>query len=364
MPNNPLKPTLHWGYNAAVPDIPPPPAPVQLQVNPYNANLNALLDGLYEGAPEQAPKDQELPISKQYAFGPMMVEKAKHLAYEQQQPANEYKILCETALLGIEIEVENMTKAVPITHYWKLVTDGSLRNHGVEFTSIPLRGKQLEPALRHLRYALRYYNNPDFSIRTSCHVHLNVRDMTWDQIKTLVLLYAIFERHFFTFAGTKREESIFCVPIYKTNLLGNLDNYEQRLNSWHKYCALNLIPIIGKDDTKRYGTVEFRHLYGTDDPKTIIEWCNQILCLRQATQKYKYAQLKEKIKELNTTSEYVALYANVFGEYADMQKMSKHDFEYCISQAKKELFGKDYHDKLKLSKQSLAYLMMHKVGVI
>jgi hypothetical protein len=365
MPNPAVpKPWGNLGFNAPIQThamggaiaVPPPAAVIQTILQEWDEEF------LEEKTAVETNKD--LPISKLFPFAPLTVEKAKHLAYEQLQPANQYKVINETALVGIEIEVENITDTIPITHYWQVKTDGSLRNNGFEFTSLPIRGKQIEPAMRHLSKALRQYNNPDFSIRTSCHVHLNVRDMTWDQIKTLVLLYAIFERHFFYVAGTKREESIFCVPIYKTQILQHLDSFQTRWNLWHKYCALNLIPILGKDDTKRYGTVEFRHLYGTDDVETIVQWCNHIFCLRQATQKYKYEELKEKIKTLNTTSEYIALYTDVFGEYADLRKMVKHDFEYCISQAKKEIFGKEYQDKLKFSKTSAAYSLMALVGVV
>ena len=276
-----------------------------------------------------------------HAFAGLKVEKAKHQAYEDKQPVLDVPIVAPHALIGIEVEVENITGYVPVEYYWTAKADGSLRNNGVEFTSIPLRGYQIPHAIRHLNKCLYENNKPDFSNRCSIHVHLNVRDMTWDEIKTLVLLYSIFERHFFNIAGTKRETGIFCVPLYKTDQLNVLNSLEYTAPSWYKYNAINCGTILGNGDVPMFGTIEFRHLYGTTDEFTLMNWINNIMCLRKATQMITYQELLEKLKVMNTTSEYVQLYVQVFGTFANLRLMQQKDFEYCVTQSKLSLWGAD-----------------------
>lgn len=282
-------------------------------------------------------------LSKLHPFPTLKVESVKHRAFEQKNPIEKpLPILMPKALLGIEIEVENITSYTQLPYYWKSKEDGSLRNYGAEFVSIPLRAYQVEHALDHLNANINAFNKPDFSPRTSVHIHMNVRDMSWDQIKTLILLYAIFERHFFHIAGTKRETSVFCVPLYKTEALRQFDVIEIGMQ-WHKYTAINLGTILGNGDVPNFGTIEFRHLYGTLDKNIIINWINNILCLRKAVINLPFEQLVAKIKDLNTSSEYYALYKETFGEYALTDLMTKKDFEHCVTTTKKVLWGNHWN---------------------
>ena len=177
---------------------------------------------------------------------------------------------------------------------------------------------------------------------------MNVRDFTWEQVKVFVLLYAVFERHFFHIAGRSRENNVFCVPLYRTKQLQTIFNIDAE-PKWHKYNALNLAPIYGdtSENLKCYGTIEFRHLYGTLDTATIVNWVNSICCLRKYSVSQKLDALLEQIKNVNTTSEYVELYKKVFGSYADLSKMTKFDFESCVSFTKVALWGKDLNLKCK-----------------
>ena len=305
----------------------------------------------------EAPK-----ISDLYHYSNLAVEKAKHTKYEQTCGyIPKYKVYDENALVGIEIEVENMRKGCYPAFYWKSKEDNSLRNYGLEFTSIPLRMYQVEYALDHLeKCILDQGNKPDFSPRTSVHIHVNVRDMCWEQIKNFILLYAIFERHFFNIAGTKRETSVFCVPLYKTEALRALQNMEHEELKWHKYSAINPGTILGNDDVPKFGTIEFRHLYGTLDRGVIINWLNNIMCLRQASRLFRFEELLQKVRKLNSTSEYVALYSAIFGEYADIYRMSKIDFEYCVSTTKLALWGSDWKNKYKYKVESAYYTAVNK----
>lgn len=298
--------------------------------------------------PEQVPT-----LSKLYEFAGLKVDKDKHMKYEQGRQAT-IPILHPSALVGIEIEVENIDSVVNTDYYWQYKEDGSLRNHGAEFASIPLRARQAEFALDYLNKSLTEFNKPEFSNRTSVHVHLNVRDMTWDQIKVLVITYAMYERHFFHQAGTRRESSIFCVPLYKSHQLRNfLQNEVGSVKSWHKYNAINLGTILGSDSCSKFGTIEFRHLFGTMDTKFIVNWINQILCLRQEVLNTTLPYLLEKLRRINTTSEYFADYKRIFGQYAlPYSIMDKADFESCITATKRAVFAHElgkYHTCLRES---------------
>ena len=290
-------------------------------------------------------------------------------AFEKANPElckNTYPWVSMHGIVGIEIEVENIKSEIPIKAYWSVKNDNSLRNNGVELVSNPLAIKQVEGALKHVFSALSTYNEPDFSNRTSIHIHLNCRDLTQDQVWNLVTLYALFEKHFYKFAGNKRLNSIFCVPLFRTNQLTHLEgclyHFEKK---WHKYNGLNILPLFDHDGQRGYGTIEFRHLYGTNDIHEILDWINDIMCLRVAAMTMSREELTEMIKTLNTTSKYFGLYAQVFrkGRQILSQKL---DFEHCISHIKREYMGNDYFtaNKLHLSSEYAEYwVLSRKLGL-
>jgi len=301
--------------------------------------------------------EKESPLSKMYNFNTLCVRKAHHQKFEEGQPQPATQMVSPTALIGIEIELENITRKVNLEYYWTSKDDGSLRNYGAEFVSIPLRGYQIPYALTYLNKAIHEYNKPDFSTRTSVHIHLNVRDMPEEQIKVLILLYALFERHFFNFAGTKRETSVFCVPLYRTQQLDGILNWsmDDLSSKWHKYSAINCGTVTGNHDVPRFGTIEFRHLYGTLDETIILDWINQIMLLREASHQIKLNELLATIRTMNTTSAYAAMYKNVFKHTARMDLMTKKDFEYCITTTKLSLFGWDYSQRMPAIQAESAY---------
>lgn len=280
-----------------------------------------------------------------YKYNVLKLDKTRSHAFEKNanfKPT--YKWCTTNGYVGIEIEVENIKDSIPLEAYWNITSDNSLRNHGCELVSVPLQVKQVELALHHVTQALKTYNQPDFSPRTSIHIHLNVRDMTLDQIWVLTTLYALFERHFYAVVGTKRLNSIFCVPLFRTNQLSVLDRqvYSQE-SQWHKYSGLNLQPLYNHDGKRGYGTVEFRHLYGTLDNKVILDWINDILCLRKAALTLTKDELLALLKEMNTTSSYFSFYNRVFSGGRQVLK-NKFEFESCISHIKREFFGNDYYN--------------------
>ena len=72
-------------------------------------------------------------------------------------------------------------------------------------------------------------------------------------------------------ASPIRRNNIHCVGLDQTILS---ENYKRALNyqrgKWSKYTALNILPL------NKYGTIEFRHLEGTDDIEKITAWLNTL----------------------------------------------------------------------------------------
>ena len=225
-----------------------------------------------------------------------------------------HKVLDNSSLFGIEVEVEGLQHYPTTLPFWSVTDDGSLRNYGREYISRPIKGKHVEYALRLLYANLSNYPY-DFSPRCSVHVHCNIRTMTPKQLWNMMMIYIIFERLLFKFVGQKRDENIHCVPLLDTNLLDHLTRIiDCRISpdNWMKYTALNLVPM------NKLGTIEFRHMHGTDDVDKLMTWINLILKMKLYAYKNSTEMVENEIFHLNSNSQYRQFASNVFGEYSDM----------------------------------------------
>lgn len=243
-------------------------------------------------------------------------EREKTLESQDKEFTNTIQMANRTYIFGIEVEVENVQGIrVLYNHqpYWEITADNSLRNHGAEFVSCPLKATQLEAAIHQLNTSLSGYKY-DFSPRTSVHVHMNVRDLTMDQITALLLLYTTVENLLFRWVGKERDKNVFCIKLTETDyvksFLGLSNDPQSTVHYWNKYTALNLHPIESK------GTVEFRHLAGTCDKNVILLWVNLLSCLKTYAKNIgSLTFLLEQIYALNSNSEYETFLFNIFGEY-------------------------------------------------
>lgn len=170
---------------------------------------------------------------------------------------------------GLECEIE----AIPKNKYagysiFAIKEDGSLRNGGAEYVSIPERRDLLAAEFKALQDWLKLdYSKDPFSHRTSVHVHVNVASLTARQAKNMLLLYALFEEFFFSMVKPERRANIHCVPLTETHLPSL---YHKDISfiaaRWSKYSALNLCRLAD------LGTFEFRHHHGTGDVGAIETW--------------------------------------------------------------------------------------------
>lgn len=211
-------------------------------------------------------------------------------------------------LLGIEVEVENIRENVRVDHSWTVHNDGSLRNSGIEFITLPTRPKHIESAINHLYDKLP--SHAHFSPRTSVHVHMNVRELTLPQIYNIVILYQCFEDLLYKFAGPERKKSIFCVPLGSTNYYIGMRRsfiHNSGNTAWSKYTGLNLAPM------NNYGTIEFRHLRGTNNRQLIFDWLHYLLQLYHFATSHTTDELENLIRECSTSRDYHQLGMAVFG---------------------------------------------------
>lgn len=274
---------------------------------------------------------------------------------------SKYQVGSDDAI-GIEVEVEgilDITKHVVASTNWTFVEDSSLRDNGIEFVSKPLQIKEAPKAIAVLWTILEFSNkkNQYFSWRTSIHIHLNMRERTVSHIIRFILTYLIFEESLYEFSGADRKHSIFCLPIKESDLIFSLNDFLHKkltfkpfINQWPKYTGLNLHPLLDK------GTVEFRHMEGTNSPERICKWIGLIAQMQKYCDTVKLKTLIEEILKLNTTSNYEKLKRDVFKDFhycIEDSKLSKHMSE-GVRAAKRILIDNNFKE-LGIEEDSFAY---------
>lgn len=283
------------------------------------------------------------------------IPRRNHMSYELgQQILNVHNDLPQTyqfrdpkAYVGVEVEVENVLMVDPnITlGFWSVHQDGSLRNHGREFKTPPIQLCYLEPALVHLFKGLN--PNIDFSKRTSIHFHFDMTNNTPDESISTLLLYTAVENLLFKFASLERRKNIFCVPITESVIFwkpiaSSMDFLMQAGNYWHKYTAMNILPI------RELGTFEYRHMPGTTNVRTLLIWADLLSRLRVYAYKTPLKEVIKRIGELNTSSRYLNFLQDVFDDlvvYLDTSSLIQ-DMEGPCAIVKNCSVANEFHKKV------------------
>lgn len=202
----------------------------------------------------------------------------------------------QEAMFGTEYEIEYI-KHIDYKHPLfqstavTIVDDHSLRNSGKEFITRPLNFTDSIKCFETLHQTLQLGPDP-YSARTSTHVHMNVLNLEVDQLKHLLLMYALLEPVFFAYVGDKRKHNIHCVPLNYTMLPKYYSmNLEHIIEAWSKYTAFNMKPV------PKQGTVEFRHLYGTGDIEVYTRWLKLLQALYLAAKTLPTHWLQTKLIE-------------------------------------------------------------------
>lgn len=216
-------------------------------------------------------------------------------------------------LIGVEIELENFVEVVKLPDFWVTSDDPSLRNNGMELKlEVPLCGVDLKKALRSLDKKFRNLKVESPLYRTSDHIHLDVRDMTMDELRNLVLTYIVVERVLIHNVAPERgEHHIFSLPFYKATgdqpqLADLFSDQKQRIyaaaRKANKYSALNIRPLFDERAPPpprgenpeliqpvarvggrhgAVGSVEFRFFPSSTDCDLIMHWINLVQCLKR-----------------------------------------------------------------------------------
>lgn len=197
-------------------------------------------------------------------------------------PVKDARLVDAYAKVGVEIEVERCGIPVAKTSVldWQPHRDDSLRNNGMEFTTVGgLVGGQLVTAINNFCDFAEKHKFDEGYPRAGIHLHIDMTDMNENnnnEFLNCVLAYILFEKALFRFAGEWREACGFCDPL--TLSQRDLGAISKLLYDWDKpapadrvlskYQAINFIPLYTQ------GTLEFRHLPTTFDRNRILDWIN------------------------------------------------------------------------------------------
>lgn len=210
--------------------------------------------------------------------------------------------------IGLELELENYHRGLSnhqyelINEHWALTSDGSLRNGGIEFVfRQPMCNSDITKAITQfslLKNSFKGSNKLVASLRTSCHVHLNVCDLDVHTLSNLLLISVMYEPLLYRLVGRARVFNNNCVPIHDNPIVANiiyklrqLPLYQQGNSAvyemlqedirYHsdvlgKYCGINISSIFKESR----GSLEFRMCEGTTNTHLIRNWVKTIIHLK------------------------------------------------------------------------------------
>jgi len=231
--------------------------------------------------------------------------------------------------IGVEIEVEN--SCLLFIADWVSCKDGSLRDEGMEYkTRFGIRVAHVYKSLCDLK-AVFDANTPHhkFSERCSVHVHVDVRFLTRKQLRSLLILYTIFEKLFFAVSSPHRENNIFCIPLRSSLLtISGTEDPCEVVGNAEKYSAFNLKTI------KEFGTVEFRHHEGTANPDRLFRWILMCVLLVTAAKKLDPQELQDMVCKLKYESQYEMFLERVFFGLKGELPYVPQDLDVAVSDAK------------------------------
>lgn len=204
----------------------------------------------------------------------------------------------KAGLLGVEVEVETLKGELPRIHddlaAWNVTHDGSLRGESAEYVfKEPLGPRAAINAVNKLRGVLDPIEL-NWSFRTSVHVHVNVLEMTKQQLDNFLYSYLLLEDVLMSFCGEGREGNRFCLRVRDAEglveavaaIIGTDAYLNLPRQDVNRYASLNV------DALMKFGSLEFRGMRGTLDINVINVWINALVRLR------KFAMQSESVEEI------------------------------------------------------------------
>lgn len=179
---------------------------------------------------------------------------------------------------GVEIELENIQRPVRVAG-WKQEHDGSLRDNGREF--IFDGAKTLGESEKLLAALHKSFQDNDIrpkaSNLTSTHIHIDVRDLTVEQLLSFIACLMVIEPDLMAASGVDRQNNYFALStsesdhrlrdlmqVHDADSLRRFIHRQRVLDA--RYCGINFNSI------HNHGTVEMRYLCGQADPRNVMPW--------------------------------------------------------------------------------------------
>lgn len=189
--------------------------------------------------------------------------------------------------LGIEIEAEGGLNIRRLPAQWKVEEDPSLEAGYELVLRNPLVLHEAIQALNDLNESYAKADCvPEFTIRTSTHVHVNVQKLKTDELYSFILLYWIYEELLIDFCGEERVSNFYCLRRKDAEVLQNvLECAIKSGNLWVldddiRYASVNFKSLFS------FGSLEFRGMRGTTDPNVLVPWMKMLLALRDKATHY------------------------------------------------------------------------------
>jgi Putative amidoligase enzyme len=234
-------------------------------------------------------------------------------------PSKIYKqtvdIIDSDEAVGIEVEVEAAQHdRNPNPNVWVSKGDGSLRNNGIEWITVPIPARWAPAALDDL-LGNCLSKSCCFSPRTSIHVHVDMQKYETHQVMDVVLLYTLLESALYQYTGRGRIKNIYCVPVFDTSMLrgqAGRGNLSSTLQGWSKYSGLNLLRLAD------LGTIEFRHMHGTFDSHKVAVWIRLLIKLCTFARDAGTEHIRKLVQSSEQSINVQSLLREVFGGDADV----------------------------------------------
>lgn len=182
---------------------------------------------------------------------------------------------------GIEIEAEGKNMVEVGSQFWKTENDGSLRGHypdrSAEFVlRKPIHANQVDVALDELIGIQKEAGAEfDFSFRTSVHIHVNVQEMTEEQVMNMIYTYLLIEEPMMNYCGRARKGNRFClrvvdadniIDILKQGFTDGIHRLMEMDVNALRYSSMNVGAL------SKYGSLEFRGMRGNMDKEILTKW--------------------------------------------------------------------------------------------
>lgn len=182
---------------------------------------------------------------------------------------------------GVEIELEGIERGIAGLRYWNQEQDGSLRDNGREFIfKSPYSIEESTLALTELKDAFKERGiKPKATNLTSTHIHVDVRDLTVQQLLNFVACIMVVEDDLAEASGEDRKNNYFALTtsesdhrkreLMKVRTDADFKRFvEIQMRTDVRYCGINFISIA------QHGSLEIRYLGGQADPTKVLPWLN------------------------------------------------------------------------------------------